>query len=172
MEEAYAALGGIDEFMGGVDEKEHKYMMLAIAGFVGAIIVILVLVLVYVVVKIFGCKSSGFASFRQRRSKQGVAYKTQPPRFQDTIHSYPHNSQNAFLNPRLAIEDAMMDHDSSRFVYDNVEQGMVGGPSSNKLSSVEPYEENIRPSYKQPVSPSRLQNGNHYQSMESLLYQD
>jgi hypothetical protein len=169
MEDAYAALGGLDEFMGG--DENHRMMGMAISFCVGFIVVVVLMVVIYIIIKLFGCKPSGFSSFRRRRSKQGTAYKTQPQRMQDPMHSFPLNGENAYLKPSMAREEGFIDYNNNG-EYDNFSfHGFSGGQSTNRLDSVAPYEENIRPSTIMPTQPNPYLGNNVSVMLENILYE-
>jgi hypothetical protein len=166
MDEAYAALGGMDEFLGGEEfGTSHKVLIGGLVGFIAAVILV---VIVYIVIKLFSGSSSSFSSYRQRRSRQGVAHKTQPVRFVDPMHSYPLSSENAFLD---TYTTPMLEHDENRFSYDNVYMGMTGGMTV-AMTSLKPYEENMRPNSNIPSVKNRYEGNNTSKQLANLLYQD
>jgi hypothetical protein len=169
MDQPFAELEDMKSFLCGGDEgvefDEKLVMRIVVSAAVGFIIAIFIVFIIYIVVNIYG--SSGFASFRQRRSKQSTAYKVQPHRHMEPMHSFAIESENADLDPRMARPEMMMDYDEDRLRFDN----FAGFSDKGLYDQMPSYQQNLTSSSRLPNMPNEYTPNNSDPMLENILYE-
>ena len=169
MDQPFAELGDMQSFLFGGEEgaeiDEKLVMRMLVAGAIGFGIAIFIVFIMYIVISIYG--SSGFSSYRQKRSRQSTAYKVQPHRKTEPMHSFAIESENAHLSPRMARPEMMMDYDEDRLRFDN----FAGFADKGLYDQMPSFQENITPNSRMPNLPNEYTPNNSDPMLENILYE-